>query len=90
MHQFRQPMQPVGPVQQPYSYSFPSPHSLFKNSSKTLLLTGGVQIQITQASRTKVDTYTRFDTPITTGLQTNRKISNGGMYHASDIQLTVE
>ncbi len=27
------PMQPGGPVRQPYSYSVPSPHRLFKNSS---------------------------------------------------------
>ncbi len=32
-HQFRQPMYPGGPVQQPYSYSVPSPHRFFKNSS---------------------------------------------------------
>ncbi len=30
---FRQPMKPGGPVPQTYSYSIPSPHRLFKNSS---------------------------------------------------------
>ncbi len=33
---FRQPMQPGGPIRQPYSYSVPSPHRLFKNSSTRL------------------------------------------------------
>ncbi len=28
---FRQPEKPGGPVRQPYSYSVPSPHRLFKN-----------------------------------------------------------
>ena len=32
-NEFRQPMQPGGPVRKPYSSSVPSPHSLFKNSS---------------------------------------------------------
>ncbi len=32
-NQYRQAMQPGGPVRQPYSYSVPSPHRLFKNSS---------------------------------------------------------
>jgi hypothetical protein len=33
LNQFRQPEKPGGPVQQPYSYSVPSPHRMFKNSS---------------------------------------------------------
>ncbi len=32
-NRFRLPMQPGGPVRQPYSYSVASPHRLFKNSS---------------------------------------------------------
>jgi hypothetical protein len=32
-NQFRQPMQPGKPVRQPYSYSVPNPHRLFKNFS---------------------------------------------------------
>ncbi len=36
--QFRQAMNPGGPVRQPYSYSIPSPHKLFKNSSTESVL----------------------------------------------------
>jgi hypothetical protein len=32
-NEFRQPMEPGGPVRKPYSSSVPSPHRLFKNSS---------------------------------------------------------
>ncbi len=49
--QFRQAVQPGGPVQQPYSYSVPSPHRLFQISSKA----------------EKADTLTHFSsTPICT------------------------
>ncbi len=36
-NQFSQAVQPGGPVRQPYSYSVPSLHRLFKNSSTVLL-----------------------------------------------------
>ncbi len=36
-NRFRQPMQPGGPVRQPYSYSVPSPHRLFQNYSTAQL-----------------------------------------------------
>jgi len=36
-NRIRQPMKPGGPVRQPYSYSVPSLHILFKNSSTGFL-----------------------------------------------------
>jgi hypothetical protein len=44
-NQFRQPMQPGGPVRQSYSYSVPSPHMLFKYSSTGSVAYNVLQIQ---------------------------------------------
>jgi hypothetical protein len=44
-NRFRQPMQPGGPIRKPYSYSVPSPHRLFRNTSSVLKGTFLVIIQ---------------------------------------------
>jgi hypothetical protein len=42
---FRQAVLPDGPVLQPYSYSVPSPHRLFKNSStEELMIESGGEV----------------------------------------------